>query len=95
MYEKAQHGIASSTTKTMKMKPKFSERKKNPRPLSCNNFLPDWNTLHRSKIRTKNSRASLSASYAARPSRDYLATGSVRVELSSLSATVTPVARLA
>ena len=37
--------------------------------------------------------AELSASYAARPSRDHLATDSVRVKLSSLSVTVIPVAR--
>ena len=47
------------------------------------------------KKKKSNSRASLSASYAARPSRDHLATDSVRVKLSSLSATVSPVARLA
>ena len=72
----------------------ISERKKNP--VSCNNFMPDWNTLHWSKKKkSSNSRASLSASYAARPSRDHLAADSVRVKLSSLPATVSPVAHLA
>ena len=45
--------------------------------------------------RKVNSKDSLSASYAARPSRDHPATDSVREKLSSLSATVGPVARLA
>ena len=67
----------------------------NPRPPSCNNFLPDWNTCHRSIKKESNSRASLSASCAAHFSRDHLATDSVGVELSSLSATVRTVARLA
>ena len=49
----------------------------------------------RSKTKKSNSRASLSLSYAARPSRHHLATDSVRVKISSLSATVSPVARLA
>ena len=42
-----------------------------------------------------NSRACLSASYAARPSREHLATDSVQLKISSRSATVSPVARLA
>ena len=59
-------------------------------------FFVYWNTLHRSKNKNKTySRASLSVSYATRPSRDHLATASVRVKLSLLSATVSPVARLA
>ena len=37
----------------------------------------------------------LSASYAARPPRDHLATDSIRVKVSLLSATVSPVDRLA
>ena len=40
-------------------------------------------------------RAPLSVSYAARPSRNHLATDSLRVKLSSLSVTESPVARLA
>ena len=51
-------------------------------------------TIKKPKNRTAD-RSSLSASYAARPSRDHLATDSVRVKLSSLSATaVSPVTRL-
>ena len=68
-------------------------KKKNPRPLSCNNCLPAG-TLCTSQEKNKmNSRASLSASYTARPSGDYLVTDSVRVKVSSLSVTVIPVAR--
>ena len=74
---------SSIAKKTMKMKPKISKKKN---LLSCNIFRPDWNTLHRSKKKKTNSRASLLALYAARSSRD---------QLSLLSATVSPVARLA
>ena len=75
------------------MKHEISERKMNPRPLLSDNFLPDWKTLHSSQRNQSNSKASLSASYAARPSRDKVATDSVRVKLFSLSTTVSPVAR--
>ena len=82
----------------MEMNPKNSEKNQIPVPshVPGNHFLhDDWNTLHRSKRKKSNSRASLSASYAARPSRAHLTTDSVRVKFSSLSATVSPVARLA
>ena len=46
------------------------------------------------KRKKSNRRASLSTSYAARPSRDHLATDAVRVKLSFLSAAVSPGARL-
>ena len=46
--EKAQHGTGTAASKTIKKNEKIGG-KKDPRPLSCNNFLPDWNTLHRSK----------------------------------------------
>ena len=46
-------------------------------------------------VKKKRTAELLSASYAARRSRDNLATNSVRVKLSSLSAAVSPVARLA
>ena len=94
MHERESTARHSSTAKTMKMKPlkKWKEKKTFP---SRNNFLSDWNTSTGVTKKQKNSRASLAASYAARPSRDHLATDSVRVELSPLSATVSPVARLA
>ena len=56
-------------------------------PLCCNSFPPEWNTLHRSETKQSSSRASLSASHAAHPSRGRLATDSVRVKLPSPSAT--------
>ena len=95
MHERESTVRHSSTAKTMKMKPIFSERKSEIPVPSCNNFMTDWNNLHRSKKKQMNSRASLPASYTARPSRDHLAIDSVRVKLSALSATVSPVARLA
>ena len=45
-----------------------SERKKNPRPLSCNGFLPDRNTLHPvEKKKQKIAQKSLSLSLVRRP----------------------------
>ena len=51
--------------------------------------------MHRSNEIKNDSRASLSSLYAVHPSRDHLATDSVRVTISLLSAPVSPVARLA
>ena len=59
-----------------------AREKRNPRPLSYNCLSGKKRTAEL-----------LPASYAARPSRDQLAIDSIRVKLSSLSATVSPVAR--
>ena len=85
MYER-ESTARHSTAKTMKIKPKNSKRKKIPRPLSgiicCLIEL-----LAPVKKKKSNSRA-LFVSYAAGPSRDHFATGSVLVKPSSLSATL-------
>ena len=93
--EKRKHSTAQQHRKNnVNETENFGKKRKSP-SLSCNEFLPDWNTLHGSEKTPHNSGASLSASYAARPFRDHLATDSVRVKLPLLSATVSPVARLA
>ena len=89
---KPQHG--SSTAKTMKMKPKFSERKKIPVLSHVINFCLVGTAYIGQKEKETSSRASLSASYGACPFCDHLTTDSVREKLFSLSATVIPVARL-
>ena len=93
--EQAQHSAAAHH-KNNENETEISERKKYPFPLSCSNFLPDWNTIHpvnRIKIKIIEHKR-LSLSLVRRPPRDHLATDSVRVKLSFLSATVSPVARL-
>ena len=92
MKEKAQHGTAA-LQKRYKLNRIFWKEKKSTSPhvlIFCLIGTPCTGQ----KRNKSNSRA-LSASYAARSSRDHLATDSVRVKLSSLSATVRPVARLA
>ena len=80
----------------MKMKPKIQkEDKQNPRRLSCAFFCLIGTPCTGRKRKKTNGRASLSASYVARSSRDHLATDSARVKLSLRSAIVSPVARLA
>ena len=59
----------------------------------CNYFPPHWNTLRRSK--KKRTAELCTASCAARASRHHLRTDSDGVNISSLSATLSPVARLA
>ena len=66
VFERESTARYGSPVKTIKTKPKNSERKQNPRPFSYNNFLPDWNTLHRSK-RKKNEQKSVSLSLVSRP----------------------------
>ena len=98
MYEKrestARHGGTAAPPKQCKMKPKKSGRKKNPRP-SPEIMFRLIGTPCTGQKEKMNNKASLSPSYAARPSRDHLATDSGRAKLSSLFATVNPVARLA
>ena len=62
---------------------KFGKKKKS-RPLSRNNFCLIGTPSNSQERKKTNSRASLLASYADRPSRDHLATDSVRVRFSSL-----------
>ena len=78
---------SGTAAKQCKMKPKISGRKTNPRPSPKLIFCLIGTPCTGQKRKTMNSRASLSASYAAHPSRNHLATDSVRVKLSSLSAT--------
>ena len=91
---KRKHSTAQQHSRNNENETKKFRNKNNPRPLSSKNFLPDWNILlslkscQEEKREKSNRRASLSASYAARPSRNHLATDSVRVKLSSLSASV-------
>ena len=74
---------------------KFGKKKKNfPSDVIIFCLIGTPCTGQKKKKKT-NSRAPLSTSYAGRPSRDHLATDSVRMKLSSLSATMSPVARLA
>ena len=62
------HGTAHGTApqKTMKiMKTKTSTRQKNPRPLLCNYFPPDWNTLRRPKTKIEQQSSSQPRTVAA------------------------------
>ena len=95
MHERESTPRHSSTAKKMKMKPKKSGGK-NPRALSCNKFLSDWNTLHRPK-KKKIEQQSFSMDLVRRPplSRPLRHRFGPGKKLSFFSATVSPVARLA
>ena len=88
MYERAsiaQHrNDKENENLTLKMKTTIS--------LGCSYSSPHWNAFRRSS-KTQSARL-LSASYPTRPNRHHLATSSVWVELSSLSATVSTFVRL-
>ena len=97
MYQRESTARHSSTQKQLKLNRNLG--KKNQFPVLSRSIFFCLIETHLHPVKKKkreksNRRGSLSASYDARPSRDHLATESVRVKLSFLSAAVRPVARL-
>ena len=90
---KRKHSTAQQHRKNNVNETEKFGKKKNPPPSHLIFFCLIGTPCTGQKIKKSNSRASLSASYAACPSRDRLATDSVWVKLSLLSATVSLVAR--
>ena len=96
MHERESTARHSSTARTTKKKPIVFGRKIIPVPSRVIFFC--LIRTPRKKIRNAKKQTEelfSQPSYVARPSRDHLATDSVRVKLSSISATVGPAARFA